>query len=526
MDPVSTDFVVRSPDPDTSAVPSLRRYLPHALLATTFITVLPAAAVWALVPAGSSVLLLVSVPLAMLVSVAAASAGASFWMRHPGSRDVVFADLMLWGWLRRARAEGRLAQARQVLGLAPGGAGHADGLTPDRRVAALTRLSELLESTLPDTYGHTRRVTRHAERIARAMHLPAADVAKVRTAAALHDVGKIHTPRTILNKPDRLTAEEFEVIKRHPVDGADMVAGIEDPEITAMVRHHHERRDGKGYPDGLAGDAIPLGARIIAVADTFDAITSVRAYHGARTHKRALDVLASEAGDRLDATAVAAFLSYYSGRRAVAWSALVAATPMRLFSWASNNSRGLSASTSSLVQALPAVGAAALLAGPVGGPATPAAPEGHAGAGASRSVAAPAPARAPVATPRARRRASTAPAGRLERQRSRPGSSPTAGTPGASTAPGHGPATHPGSATGPGEPQTTAAPPPSGAGGPGDEPAVEVPTVQLPSVQVPEVELPAVELPAVTLPPVPAVEALPDAGAIVGSVADAVLPPG
>ena len=199
----------------------------------------------------------------------------------PGSRDLVFADLMLWGWLRRLRAERRLARAETLLGLG------AEGLS----VQALTSLSALLEARDGYTYGHSQRVTRHAERIARAMGLSATDVAKVRTAAALHDVGKLHTPRDILNKPGRLTDEEFEVIRHHPGDGAAMATSLDDPMITAMIRHHHERLDGGGYPAGLAGNAIPLGARIIAVADTFDAMTSNRAYRGAASHKHALDVL-------------------------------------------------------------------------------------------------------------------------------------------------------------------------------------------------------------------------------------------
>ena len=123
------------------------------------------------------------------------------WKRAPGSRDIVFADLMLWGWLRRCRTERRLARAETLLGA------DAEGMS----VEALTRLSALLEARDSYTYGHSQRVTRHAERIARAMGLGADDVAKVRTAAALHDVGKLHTPRDILNKPGRLTEEEFAV---------------------------------------------------------------------------------------------------------------------------------------------------------------------------------------------------------------------------------------------------------------------------------------------------------------------------
>jgi hypothetical protein len=123
------------------------------------------------------------------------------------------------------------------------------------------------------------------------------------------------------------------VVRRHPVDGAEMVSGLGDPELSAIVRHHHERLDGAGYPDGLRGADIPLGARIIAVADTFDAITSNRPYRPGCRHKKALDVLRAEAGAQLDPHAVRAFLSYYSGRRALPWWAGVAAAPSRLTAW-------------------------------------------------------------------------------------------------------------------------------------------------------------------------------------------------
>ena len=178
-------------------------------------------------------------------------------------------------------------------------------LSRERRCKILQRLAAMLEAKDAYTLGHSRRVTRHAERIAREMGLSREDVARVRIAASVHDVGKVHTPRQILAKPGSLTPDELAVMQRHPADGARMVAEIGDPEITAMVRHHHERLDGSGYPDGLRGEEIPLGARIISVADTFDAVTSSRAYHGPRKHRRALDVISEEAGPRLDPDVVA-----------------------------------------------------------------------------------------------------------------------------------------------------------------------------------------------------------------------------
>ena len=334
--------------------PGTEGALPYALIATTLVVVLPALAVWAIIPRGDLALLALSVPLGMLLSVAAASIGGAIWKRTPGSRDLVFADLMLWGWLRRVRTERRLASAETLLG------GDAHG----QSVEALTDLSALLEARDRYTYGHSQRVTRHAERIATAMRLSATDIAKVRTAAALHDVGKLHTPREILNKPGSLTDEEFAVVRRHPGDGAAMAGAVGDPMIVAMIRHHHERLDGAGYPAGLVGEQIPLGARIIAVADTFDAMTSNRAYRRAASHKRALDVLQREAGTQLDDEAVAGFLSYYRGRRTVTWSAFAVAMPQRLLAWFGSAASGIGAG---------AAGATALVIG-LGAPPAPTPP--------------------------------------------------------------------------------------------------------------------------------------------------------
>ena len=135
---------------------SVERWLPLAIVATAFVVIAPALAVWAIVPPGELALLAVSIPLGMLLSVLAANLGSALWKRAPGSRDIVFADLMLWGWLRRSRTERRLARAETLLG---------DG-AQNLSVEALTELSALLEARDGYTYGHSQRVTRHAERIA------------------------------------------------------------------------------------------------------------------------------------------------------------------------------------------------------------------------------------------------------------------------------------------------------------------------------------------------------------------------
>jgi HD domain len=325
--------------------PRATRYLPHAVLATMVVALLPIAVVWS-ARAGrviSSPWLCVCVTVSL--SLIASAAGSWYWKRRPGSGDVVFSDLLLWGWLRRVRVEHQLDDATKALGLdSPAGSLHTDAdrthpsnvfpASTDHRLELLTRLADALEAHDPYVDGHSRRVARHATMVARKLGLPADEVAKVGRAAAVHDVGKLRLPREILMKPGTLTAAEFEVLKRHSTEGAEMVACLGDPELTAIVRHHHERLDGSGYPAGLRGAEIPLGARIIAVADTFDAITSARPYRPPARHKQAIDILTEESGVQLDSEAVRAFVSYYSGSRVLVLWAALAAIPQRALGWA------------------------------------------------------------------------------------------------------------------------------------------------------------------------------------------------
>jgi putative nucleotidyltransferase with HDIG domain len=299
---------------------SVRRLL-QSVAATFLVIGIPTLAVSVLRASGEVTSLVPLIAVAVVLSVGASYLGAAVWATGKGSGDVLFADLMLWGWVRRWRAERQLASAAKLLGLQGAGDPPAQ-LSSDRRARLLEQLAGGLEARYPDTQGHSRRVARHAAAIAKRMGLPGEEVARIRTAGAVHDVGKVETPAEIMNKPKRLTDEEFAVIKLHPVAGARMVAGLGDDELTRIVRHHHERLDGGGYPDGLSGGQIPLGARIVAVADTFDAITSTRPYRPAKRHREALEVLAAEAGTQLDPDAVRAFRAYYSGLRPVALWAL------------------------------------------------------------------------------------------------------------------------------------------------------------------------------------------------------------
>ena len=229
----------------------------------------------------------------------------------------MFSDLLVWGWLRRLHVERQITRALASLDR-PGSAGENVG----ERTKFLEQLAVALDAQDPYLNGHSRRVARYATGTAGRLGLSGEDVTLIQTAAILHDVGKLRIPAQVLQKPGRLTDAEFAIIKRHPDEGAAMVATLGDPRLTEIVRHHHERFDGSGYPSGLTGREIPLGSRIIATADTFDAITSARPYRAASPHKRALDVLHKEAcTQQIDAGAAQAFIAYYSDKDiSVLWS--------------------------------------------------------------------------------------------------------------------------------------------------------------------------------------------------------------
>jgi HD-GYP domain-containing protein (c-di-GMP phosphodiesterase class II) len=175
--------------------------------------------------------------------------------------------------------------------------------------ARLRGLVTALEARVPGAAGHAERVAGHSRAVAHRMGLASAEVRRVECAARVHDVGKIIVSPEILEKPGRLAPVEQVEIQRHAVFGARLVASFEDPGLTAIVRHHHERTDGSGYPDGLRGNDIPLGARIVAVADTFDALTAPRPYREAFSPGAAMSLLRDQAGSTLDRQVVAAFVS-------------------------------------------------------------------------------------------------------------------------------------------------------------------------------------------------------------------------
>src|SRR5215472_15507463 len=173
----------------------------------------------------------------------------------------------------------------------------------------LLGLANALEAKDEYTRGHSDRVAALARRLALAAGCGSREAATIAHAGLLHDLGKIAVPERILRKPGPLTDDEWSVMRRHPLTGAQIVAPLEFfADGALVVRHHHERHDGSGYPDGLAGATIPLGSRIVAIADVYDALTSNRPYRLALTDGQARERLVSEAGRTLDERLVAIFL--------------------------------------------------------------------------------------------------------------------------------------------------------------------------------------------------------------------------
>jgi HD-GYP domain-containing protein (c-di-GMP phosphodiesterase class II) len=157
------------------------------------------------------------------------------------------------------------------------------------------------------TSGHSERVSRYARAIAEAMQLPMREIEKIEIAAILHDVGKIGSIyHDLIRKPSKLTPEEYKIIQKHPVWSEELVSHVSflRGDIQKIIRHHHETYAGTGYPDGIEGDDIPLGSRIIMVADAYDAMTSDRPYRKALTHAQAMEELERFSGYQFDPTIV------------------------------------------------------------------------------------------------------------------------------------------------------------------------------------------------------------------------------
>ena len=182
----------------------------------------------------------------------------------------------------------------------------------DMFLSTVKSLAAAIDAKDPYTRGHSERVTRFSILIARELGLDDKTQRDVQLCGLLHDVGKIGVPISILRKKDKLTDEDWKHIRRHPVLGAEIISPITQlKELVRNVRYHHERYDGKGYPDNLKGEDIPLISRILAVADTFDALTSERPYRNGLSDKAALEEMEVVKGTQLDPACVEAFLAGY-----------------------------------------------------------------------------------------------------------------------------------------------------------------------------------------------------------------------
>ncbi len=182
----------------------------------------------------------------------------------------------------------------------------------DLHLATIEALALAIDAKDQTAQSHIRRVQVYAAGIASALGMPQTEIQGVKTAALLHDIGKLAVPEHILSKPGPLTQEEFQKIRIHPQVGAEIISGVPFPyPVAPLILSHHERWDGKGYPVGLTGEEIPLGARILSVVDYFDALMSDRPYHKAMSFDAAIGLLRQESGRALDPRVVQRFIEMY-----------------------------------------------------------------------------------------------------------------------------------------------------------------------------------------------------------------------
>ena len=180
---------------------------------------------------------------------------------------------------------------------------------PERFVDSMITLVDALEARDRYTRGHSTRVAFLAGRVARRVLGRAADVAEIELAARLHDIGKVAVPDYLLDKPSSLTREEVVIMDTHPLVGESILRPIVQlRNVAAIIRNHHERWDGAGYPDGLSGEHIPVGSRILALAETFDAMTSQRPYRSSLSVAEAREKIAGHLGTQFDPTIGLTFL--------------------------------------------------------------------------------------------------------------------------------------------------------------------------------------------------------------------------
>jgi putative nucleotidyltransferase with HDIG domain len=227
--------------------------------------------------------------------------------------------------------EGLMAAAREGLEAARAAGGgrvaECPGAIDDAVSPGQTDVVSALVSALQErdryTGDHSESVVDVAGRVAESLAVAPAEVERIRTAALLHDIGKVGVPDEILHKPGPLTDEEWEIMREHPAIGERILRAIPGMgQVAKIVRHEHERWDGGGYPDGIAGETIPLGSRIILACDAYHAMTSDRPYRRAMSHQDAVAELSRHAGTQFDPEVAQALIGYLYGRRQAGLAAM------------------------------------------------------------------------------------------------------------------------------------------------------------------------------------------------------------
>lgn len=263
-------------------------------------------------------------------------------LRSPEFQQVLAAERERTAQLKAAIDELTLAQKQSLLYARDlRGAVVAERQRSEELSRALTELEESYDATIyalaaaldtrdNATEGHSRRVTAYTVAIARALGVPDEDIVHIERGAYLHDLGKIGVPDAILHKPGPLTEQEWAIMRTHPELGAQMVSGVRFlVPATPIIRYHHERYDGKGYSAGLSGEAIPIGARIFAIADTFDAVTADRPYRRGQPPEAARAEILRGSGSQYDPNVVQAFLRVYEESNLFRTSGATAALTLR-----------------------------------------------------------------------------------------------------------------------------------------------------------------------------------------------------
>ncbi|WP_181444566.1 HD-GYP domain-containing protein [Bacillus sp. 03113] len=173
----------------------------------------------------------------------------------------------------------------------------------------ISSLANAIEARDPYTLGHCHNVEKMSVALAKQLHMSEKELLEIKWSSLIHDIGKIGIPEEILNKPGQLTDEEYSIIKQHPIIGAEIIQPLKNLSVIVPgVKYHHEAMDGTGYPEGLVYEQIPLQARIIAIADVWDALTSDRPYRKGLSHKEAAAIMLNMAGTKLDSKLLTLFI--------------------------------------------------------------------------------------------------------------------------------------------------------------------------------------------------------------------------